>query len=104
MCPQASEWLILFRDVVLMARKHLVQLVKKALVDADGPATTGAIKDFIDARYKWGTTINSVSQVLSRYPMFQKHDFVDYFVPQTQDKPGYRVRQQSWILVEEVNA
>lgn len=104
MCPEATEWLILFCDVVLMARKYLVKLAKEALVDADGPATTGAIKEYIDARHKWGTTINSVSQVLSRYPMFVKHDFVDYFVPQTQDKPGYRIRQQSWILVEEVNA
>jgi len=87
-----------------MARKHLVQLAKKALIDADGPATTGAIKDFIDARYKWGTTMNSVSQILSRNPIFQKHEFVDYFIAQTQEKPGYRVRQQSWILVEEVNS
>lgn len=81
-----------------MARVLLRRYIVKALEELE-EATTGEIVQHVCRSYKWGVSMPSVGNLLTRLPEFQKVGFVNG----TQEDPmsGIRVRQVIWRLVDE---
>ena len=87
-----------------MARVQLVREITKAIHQLGGEGSTREIMKVIEQNYRWGASINSVSNLLARHKQFTKTGHVDTYIRADGYGPGYRVRETTWCMTMEVEA